>query len=183
MIRREHAGDGVAIGMAEDYRGRRGERADHRGDVVCQIVQREAFHRASGTRDASRLRPQDLPTGRSEISGENIEILATTAAVRRQDHHRWAAALNVGLDLDVEAAHGLDVLNRRHHDLPFFGHPARTRRSDDAAGADRLPRLEKPLVAGVPQPRRRPVEKSEGVAALDGFQSGRREAVTLEVHA
>jgi hypothetical protein len=55
--------------------------SDHRCDVVCEIVQRQAFHRppALGA-PPRRLRPQHAEAGLGDARCDGIEILRITAA-------------------------------------------------------------------------------------------------------
>lgn len=63
MVGCHHPRQGVTEGLAEQHGAASAHVSDYGGHIVCQIMQRNTRHRASGAGDAARLRPQHPPAG------------------------------------------------------------------------------------------------------------------------
>ncbi len=98
MVNSGSSGDEVAEGVAENDRGAVGEGVDHRGDVVRHVLEAHPGHRTGRASDAARLGPQHLVTGVNECRAEQVEVFTAVTAVGRDDDHRRAVSIDIGLD-------------------------------------------------------------------------------------
>jgi hypothetical protein len=106
MVDSGHAGDPVAVGVADDDGMAIAEGGDDLGDIVGEVVQRNPGHRPNACADTARLRAQHAKARDSKPLGDRVVIFRVARQRWKQKNCR-SLAFNDDVDRNAVVADDL----------------------------------------------------------------------------